>query len=381
MKPINSKLNLFIGLMSGTSMDGIDAALVHIPNEAESDSPFTLIKTYSHPMPLQLKEDLSSLCQPSYDAINRMGRCDVELGRLFADCCLQLLAESNYKPSDIKAIGSHGQTIRHMPFEKIPFTLQIGDPNTITANTNITTVADFRRRDMTHGGQAAPLTPAFHQFAFQQQGTHRWILNIGGIANITYLPADKHAAIIGFDTGPGNTLLDQWCLKHCNKPFDAQGDWAASGCIDNKLLTLMLSDPYFTLAYPKSTGREYFNLAWLNSHLKQIARSISAQDIQATLLELTVSSIASSIKDIDTYPTDIFVCGGGVHNIALMTRLQELRPQLNVQTTNALGLHPDWVEAVTFAWLAKQTLERKPGNVPSVTGAKKLSILGAIFPA
>ena len=246
---------LYIGLISGTSMDAVDAVLVNLAAE-----PLQLIATHSEPISEKLKCSLLNLCQPGENAINRMGHTDIELGQLFAKSCLTLLKKAKVTAKDIHAIGSHGQTIRHMPNATLPFTLQIGDPNTIAAMTHITTVADFRRRDMALGGQAAPLAPAFHHYLLRDANENRWVLNIGGIANVTFLASDAKQPTIGFDTGPGNTLLDAWCFQHLGKPFDDAGNWASGGSVHSELLSRFLADPYFHLAPPKSTGREYFNL-------------------------------------------------------------------------------------------------------------------------
>jgi len=369
---------LYIGLLSGTSMDGVDAALIDFGAGRESPQ---LITTYSEPISTELKQALLKLCKPGENGINRMGHADNKLGQLFAKSCLQLLKKANINAKEIKAIGSHGQTIRHVPNTDYPFTLQIGDPNIIAAATDITTVADFRRRDMALGGQAAPLAPAFHNFLLRAADENRWVLNIGGIANVTYLAADKNALILGFDTGPGNTLLDAWCSEQLGKPYDNAGRWASSGNINAELLSVLLNDAYFQAAPPKSTGREYFNLDWLQQHLRSLSSRPSAEDIQATLLELTARSITNAIQSIDKNPGSIWVCGGGTHNQQLMARLKELCGSHRITTTKEIGVSPDWIEAMCFAWLAQQTLKGLPGNLPSVTGAKQLSILGAIYPA
>lgn len=368
---------LYIGLLSGTSMDGVDAALINFLPEKKL--PFKLIETYSEPISAPLKQALIKLCTPGRNAINRMGRADIELGRLFGHSCLKLLAKANVKAKDIKAIGSHGQTIRHAPNMKYPFTLQIGDPNTIAVMTGITTVADFRRRDMALGGQAAPLTPAFHNFILRNSNENRWVLNIGGIANITYLCANENKPVLGFDIGPGNTLLDAWCYHHLTKPYDNSGKWASSGKINTELLTIFLNDAFLKAAPPKSTGREYFNLSWLQQQLRSLSSHPSPEDVQATLLELTARSIANAIQLIDATPGSIWVCGGGIHNQQLIKRLKELCEKYRITTTEEIGIHPDWIEAICFAWLAQQTLKGLPGNLPSVTGAKQPSILGAIY--
>lgn len=358
--------DLYVGLMSGTSLDAIDAALVNFSDEKPQ-----LIATHQHSIPNALRQEILALCTPGENAIQRMGETDTKLGYLFADSVNALLETAKIDSANIKAIGSHGQTIRHMPDLEYRFTLQIGDPNIIASKTGITTVADFRRRDMALGGHAAPLAPAFHDFLFKDRKENIGVLNIGGIANITFLPANKNQNIIGFDTGPGNTLMDAWCLQHTQQSFDKNGEWASSGKHNEKLLETLLNDPYFKKPPPKSTGREHFNLEWLEKH---ISTEVKPENIQATLLELTARSIAESLQDIKK----VYLCGGGTHNQALAKRLNELSDCsfANIETT---GVHADWIEAAAFAWLARQTLLGKPGNIPSVTGATKPSILGGIY--
>ncbi|MFI4955348.1 MAG: anhydro-N-acetylmuramic acid kinase [Gammaproteobacteria bacterium] len=355
---------LYIGLMSGTSVDGIDAALVDFGSEHPK-----LIASHFSPYSPSLRQTILNLCQPGIDEINRLGDVDVVLGKEFGRTVNNLLKKSGVNPSDIHAIGSHGQTIRHHPARR--FTLQIADPNIIAVETGITTIADFRRRDMALGGQGAPLVPAFHQSIFFEKNKSRVIVNIGGIANVTFLPANE--SVIGFDTGPGNTLLDAWTEIHLQQPCDKNGDWAAQGKIHTDLLKKLLSDIYFELSPPKSTGREYFNLEWLRKYLPE---KIQAIDVQATLVELTARTIIQSIPFV---ADELLICGGGAHNSFLMSRIIENAKNMPVSTTEKFGIHPDWVEAMAFAWLAKQTLNKKPGNLPLVTGARKATILGAIY--
>jgi anhydro-N-acetylmuramic acid kinase len=310
-----------------------------------------------------------------------VGQLDVRLGKLFAEAAIAVIAHSGLQTRDIQAIGSHGQTVRHRPDATHPFTLQLGDPSVISELTGITTVADFRRRDMAAGGQGAPLAPAFHAAQFRSTQRNRLILNIGGIANVTYLPADQSAQVIGFDTGPGNTLLDQWTHHHLREPFDRDGKWAESGVVSNTLLDSMLADPYFELTPPKSSGREYFHLAWLTHHLSRAGGTESAENVQATLLALTAQSIAMNVRRFLPPVNEIYVCGGGAHNRGLMTQLATQFTPASLQTTEALGIHPDWVEAVAFAWLAHRTIAGAPGNLPSVTGARHARVLGGIFRA
>ncbi len=344
-------------------MDGIDVAVVDF-----AKTPFELIATHTEEIPTKLRAKLIALCTPSDNEINKLGQVDIELGQLFAKAVLNTLAKTSLKPTDIKAIGSHGQTIRHMPSSEFPFTLQIADPNSIAENTGITTVADFRRRDMAAGGQGAPLVPAFHNVFFRDAHKKRVVLNLGGIANITVL---NEKPIIGFDTGPGNTLMDAWCLKQLNQTYDRDGKWAASGKLIPALLEKLLADPYFKKSAPKSTGREYFNLNWLSGFL----HDEKPEDVQATLLALTVHSIAREIKDCD----ELIVCGGGAHNQYLMQELKKACSNISVVSSEKFGINPSWIEAIAFAWLAKQTLDKKPGNITSVTGATREVVLGGVY--
>jgi anhydro-N-acetylmuramic acid kinase len=361
---------LYIGLMSGTSADGVNAALVDLALSQPK-----LIATQYNPYPDRLRHAILDLYQPGPDEINRLGEIDILIGNFFAATTHELLHKNAIDKKNIRAIGSHGQTIRHQPQKKHPFTLQIGDPNVIATETGIPTVADFRRRDMAWGGQGAPLVPAFHHHIFSSHDKDRIIVNIGGIANITVLPKDKSQAIIGYDTGPGNALLDAWIEKNLQQSHDEKGSWSAKGTIQPALLNSLLQDPYFSSSHPKSTGREYFHLAWLQKHLSP---SYSAIDVQTTLVELTAITILNAIKN-HFAQADIFICGGGVHNAFLMTRLQTLGNSYEIESTQTFGIDPDWVEAMAFAWLAQQTLQKKPGNLPSVTGAKQQTILGGIY--
>lgn len=363
-------MGLYIGLMSGTSTDGIDAALVDF-----SDVMPRVIGTLYMPYEPQLREQILALCQPGDNEIQRLGELDVVLGKALATTANQLLQQQGFGAQDIKAIGSHGQTIRHSPHSSHRFTLQIGDPNTIAAETGITTIADFRRKDIALGGQGAPLVPAFHQHIFSSELQNRAIVNIGGIANVTLLPKNKPEAILGFDTGPGNVLMDMWIAKYQQKTYDKNGEWAAQGNVLPDLLAVLLKDAYFSLPAPKSTGREYFNLAWLE---KQLAGTEKAEDVQTTLVALTAASIAAAIR-ASFHEGEILICGGGAHNKLLMSQMQTLvQPAFKIASTDVYGIHPDWVEAVAFAWLAKQTLHRQTGNLPRVTGAKQAAILGSI---
>jgi len=362
----------YIGLMSGTSVDGIDAALVSIPVNGQ----LALLATHQHPFPAVIRNAIQALMQPGPNEIEREGEMDVQMGHLFAEATHALLAKSGISASSIRAIGSHGQTIRHRPHAAHPFSRQIGNPSVIAEETGITTVADFRSRDLAAGGEGAPLVPAFHRWLFHKPGTRRAIVNIGGVANITWLPASENNAVLGFDTGPGNTLLDQWIARHRNEPYDRDGTWAASGRVQKDLLAQLMAEDYFAKAPPKSTGREYFNLAWLEQQLVGI---LAPEDIQATLAELTAVSIAQGLKLLPDKVGEIYLCGGGTHNSHLVARLRALLPDISVATTEILGLDPDWVEAAAFAWLAHRTLAGHAGNIPSVTGARHPVLLGGIY--
>jgi anhydro-N-acetylmuramic acid kinase len=366
-----SQSNLYIGLMSGTSADAIDAVLVELDQQPR------LIAHYSQPLSADIRQQIYALAQPAHNELDRVCALDVMLARLFAQTILALLKQANVAPSAITAIGSHGQTIRHRPPGSAEgcFTLQIGDPNTIAELTGITTVADFRRRDMAVGGQGAPLVPAFHRAIFQSPEEHRVIVNIGGMANLTWLP--KQGAALGFDTGPGNAVMDEWILLHQGKSYDHSGLWAASGTVNHALLDALLQHPFFALPFPKSTGRESFNHHWLQRELNN--RPLLPQDVQASLLELTAISISDAIKKLSNEPKTIFVCGGGAYNTTLMARLQQLLPADRLTTTADLGVDPQWIEAMAFAWLAQQTMKRQPGNLREVTGASREVILGGVY--
>lgn len=366
--------DLYIGLMSGTSMDAVDAVLVDFSQQQPK-----LIASHQEELPTDLRSDLLSLCQPGFDEINRSGSADIQVAQLFARAANQLLINAHVPNTDVTAIGSHGQTIRHSPEGQYPFTLQIGDPNTLAEITGITTVADFRRRDMAKGGQGAPLTPAFHNAVFRNLQHNRIVLNLGGIANITWLPAQPEQQVIGFDTGPANVLLDAWISLHLQENVDKEGRWAASGKIDSHLLDMLLQDSYFARSYPKSTGREYFNLDWLNSYLKHLPHSPATADVQATLCELTAITIAHAIHALTEQLIELFICGGGINNTYLIERIKFHCKNATIHSTEVLGVAPQLVEAMAFAWLAKQTMSHKTGNLPSVTNAKKPVILGGVY--
>ncbi|MEH6582632.1 MAG: anhydro-N-acetylmuramic acid kinase [Halioglobus sp.] len=370
-------MTLFIGLMSGTSMDGIDSAVV----ECTGDD-IALLATREHSLPSETRARIAAISHSGDDEIERMGRLDRELGQLFAEASEELLKASGIAAAEITAIGSHGQTIRHRPpsgadSSAHSFTLQIGDPNTIAECTGITTVADFRRRDIAAGGEGAPLAPAFHAAAFAKAGVVRAIVNIGGIANASVL--DGCDLVTGFDTGPGNTLMDHWIARHRGSRYDEGGNWAAEGQVIEELQQCLLAHPYLAKTGPRSTGKEAFNLQWLDDCLTTLPAQ-EPQNIQATLAEFTAQSIASGLQSTGMAIQEVYICGGGAHNTDLMRRLYRTLENTTLDTTAAIGMDPDWVEAAAFAWLAKQSLAGMAGNAPVVTGAVAPRVLGGIFP-
>lgn len=364
--------DLFVGLMSGTSMDAVDAALLRIGEDR-----FELLDCREHPLDAELRDRIHRISHPGDNEIQRLGELDRDIGCCFAEAVQRLLLQSGTAAGDVRAIGSHGQTVRHLPPSATtgqPFSLQIGDPNTIAELTGITTVADFRRRDIAAGGEGAPLAPAFHAAAFGDAGKRRAIVNIGGIANVTLLLAGE---VSGFDTGPGNTLLDQWIGRHRGEAYDPLGSWSAEGEVLPELLDKLSAHPYFSLPPPKSTGKETFNLAWLDDEIARLD-NIDPQDVQATLAELTAATVADSLAPLEL--DDVYVCGGGAANTDLMRRLYQRISPASLGTTTELGCDPAWVEAAAFAWLAWRTLEGLSGNLPAVTGAHGERVLGAIYP-
>jgi anhydro-N-acetylmuramic acid kinase len=363
----------YVGLISGTSVDAVDAALV----DFSATTP-QLRAVHSHTIAADLRDELLALTTPGADELERMARADVAVGRLFADAAQTLLRQAGCPASAVRALGSHGQTLRHLPSSAFPTTIQVGDPNIIAQLTGITTVADFRRRDMAAGGQGAPLAPALHATILRSPSVTRAVVNIGGIANTTILPRDAAAAVVGFDTGPGNGLLDAWAGKHGHGTWDERGQWASSGKFRKDLFEALIDDPYIAQPAPKSTGREYFNLNWLHDKLAQRS-PLPAVDVQRTLCEFTAVSIAGATLNAATDVGEVLVCGGGIHNSFLMKRLQAAFADVPVRSTAEFGVDPDWVEAIAFAWLARQTIEGKPGNVPSVTGASEAVVLGGIY--
>jgi len=361
---------LYLGMISGTSIDGADAVLVELGNRS---CRVVAAATSAFPPPLLAR--LRRIVEVPQTSLRELGALDHAVGEFFAACALDLISRAGVSPDSVRAIGHHGQTIFHEPNGAEPFSMQIGDPNVVAARTGICTVADFRRLDMAFGGQGAPLVPAFHAWCFGTSSEARAVVNIGGIANITALrPGD---APTGFDTGPGNTLLDIWVRRQRGADYDRDGAWAASGKVDTSLLASMLDEPYLELAPPKSTGRELFNMAWLDAKLRD-RTSLAPADVQATLAELTATTIVASIDRTLPDCKRLIVCGGGAHNSDLMARLRRLAAR-GVDTTGTFGIAPDWVEGAAFAWLARARLRTEAGNVPSVTGARRNTVLGGVY--
>jgi anhydro-N-acetylmuramic acid kinase len=361
---------MYLGLISGTSMDAIDAALVDF-----EVAPLSIIATSATPFDPDLKRRISALIdQADRVALDEVGQIDVELGRAFAQAALALMQTAGISADRVTAIGSHGQTLRHRPDLRVPFTWQIGDPNTLAEMTGVSVVADFRRRDVAAGGQGAPLLPVFHDQVFRSDDEDRVIANLGGIANITILT--NQSSVTGFDTGPANRLLDAWIARHLGKEFDAGGAWAATGRVDDTLLKELLDEPYLRLAPPKSTGRELFNLPWLESKLGLFSRTPT--DVQATLQQFTACTLAAAVRQYAPGAA-LYVCGGGARNLGLLNAIAALIAPNRVASTAALGLDPDYVEAVAFAWFAKRTLEGLTSSAGSVTGAQGARILGGVY--
>ena len=366
---------LYIGLMSGTSLDGVDAVLADF-----SGQKCVVSHHQSAPLAPELRAELLALNTSGADELHRAALAANALARTYAHTVQTLLAHSGMPASAIRAIGAHGQTVRHRPqaFDGTGYTLQLNSPALLAELTGITVVADFRSRDVAAGGQGAPLVPAFHQCVFARPGETMLVLNIGGISNLSVLGAERQ--VLGFDCGPGNALMDYWCQRHTGQPFDRAGAWAAGGKILPSLLAQWLAEPFLHQPPPKSTGRDLFNPVWLHAHLAAHSTA-SPQDVQATLTELTASACAASVISYGKNSKNMAVCGGGAFNQHLMQRLQALLPTVAVQPSDAYGLPAQQVEAAAFAWLARQTLRGAPGNLQSVTGARGARVLGAIYPA
>lgn len=360
---------LFVGLMSGTSLDGVDAALVRF----DDDTPHCLA-THFVSFPHHVREEALALQRPGADELRRSQRLANALADLYAEATNRLLAKAAVGPGAVRGIGCHGQTLLHCPAES--YSLQLNNPARLVEKTGIAVVADFRSRDIAAGGQGAPLVPAYHDAVFRSATAHRLILNIGGIANLTDL--EPGAPTNGFDCGPGNMLLDAWAAKHTGAAYDADGRWAARGRVLPALLATLKAHPFFGESPPKSCGREEFSLAWLESLLSGDEAPV---DVQATLLALTAGTIADAVKRWGKNAAELYVCGGGSHNVALMAALRGAMPRLKIAATDVLGLPADWVEAIAFAWLARRTLNGEPGNLPAATGARGPRVLGAVYPA
>lgn len=363
-----SPRELYVGVMSGTSLDGVDAILADF-----ASPPLRILASTHAPFESGLRAALLALSAPGDNEIERAGVLGNELARHYAGAVRDVLAVTGTQASEIRAIGCHGQTVRHRP--ELGFTLQIGNAAQLAELSGIAVVADFRSRDIAAGGQGAPLVPAFHAAAFSSPSEDRAVLNLGGIANLTCLP--RHGTIRGFDSGPGNCLLDLWAVKHLGKPYDDAGAWGAGGQVIERLLAHLLNDPYFAAPPPKSTGRELFNSRWLAAHVPDNA---DPRDVQATLLELTARSVADACRQRCAPLDRVLVCGGGTRNAALLARLADALAPIPIQTTGTFGLDPLLVEASAFAWLAKQALDGVAAGMPAVTGARGPRILGAIYP-
>jgi anhydro-N-acetylmuramic acid kinase len=364
----------YVGACSGTSVDGLDVALLEI-----SESRVTIVDGTTFAFDPSLRRQLLSLGASEVDDVDSLGAADTLLGRFIGHSVSEFLESRGLTPQAIHAIGSHGQTVRHRPRSEPPYTLQIGDPNVIAEITGITTVADFRRRDVAAGGEGAPLVPLFHAALFAPTPQPRTVLNIGGIANITTLPRDDALCTVGFDTGPGNTLLDAWTRSNRQTSFDHDGAWASSGKVDDELLDEMLGHPYLATAPPKSTGRETFSLEWLHRKITSRGMILAPADVQATLAELTARTVADGLTRWGHPSGDVIVAGGGRLNLDLMGRLRRLLPSHSVAASESHGVNGDCLEAAAFAWLAHRTMAGLTGNVPAVTGASGARVLGAIY--
>ncbi len=375
-------MSLYIGLMSGTSLDGVDGVLTLIPDHYDGGE-IGIAATAHVPFDTELREQLMSLQLPGHNEIEKEALAANRLAVLYAECVYTLLQKKGVSAEDVTAIGAHGQTIRHRP--DLGFTRQTNNPALLAELTQINVIADFRSRDIAADGQGAPLVPAFHYAVFGSQFASRAVINIGGIANISILNPD--GSVSGFDTGPGNMLMDAWVGKHLQKNYDEDGKWGQSGICSSELLKALLDDPFFSQVPPKSTGRDLFNLNWLDVKLStsESFEQLEAADVQATLTTLTAETITDAIRDHASYVDDIYICGGGAKNPFLMKLIGQLLQKKNISatlhTSDALGIDPMHVEALAFAWLAHRFATGKTGNLPSVTGARGNRILGALFPA
>ena len=369
----NIRKNYYIGIMSGTSLDGVDVTLCKMKKKR-----CELLSGVEYPFDPLLKRDILAMIEQQQTTLTSLGEIDIRLGRFFADAVNYLLSQVDISREEVEAIGSHGQTLWHQPNGEFAFSMQLGDPSTIAAQTAIKVVADFRSKDIALGGEGAPLAPAFHQFLFESLGKKTAVVNIGGMANITIIDTP----LLGYDTGCGNVLLDAWIQKHQGKSYDKDGAWASQGKVHRGFLDKMLKEPFFSQKAPKSTGREKFNLGWLESYAKEF--EISTVDIQATLLELTAQSIVNEVKLYDREL--LLVCGGGAKNGALVAKIRELltisrvgESQHKVDTTDSYGISSDYMEAMAFAWLAYKRVHREVVELKDVTGAKDNGILGGVY--
>lgn len=369
----------YVGMMSGTSLDAVDGVLVRFNDDAQQ---LTRIAAYSLPLPTELQKLLTHLAHATQLTFKDLATAEDGITRCYAQCANQLLKDIDAHQQPL-ALGCHGQTIEHQPNSTPPYTLQLLNPSLLTELTGQNVICDFRRRDLAAGGQAAPLTPAFHQAALQSEDEDRIVINLGGIANLTYLPADKNKAVIGFDTGPANLLLDAWHQQHWQSDYDSSGQRASGGHVIPGLLQQLCSDEYFSRLPPKSTGREYFNPLWLSSQLATYKQqNLLPKDVLATLTELTAVTLAEQIKHLDpTNQAQLLICGGGWFNRFLVSRICALSSPRKVTSTDAAGIPPQEMEAIAFAWLAKQHISRQQGNLPSVTGARGGRVLGGFYPA
>ena len=371
---------LYIGLMSGTSMDAVDAVVVDlaIPNQPR------ILARHAEAPEAKLRSELLTLSQDVAGVtLAKFGELEQRVGHWFADAALNVLQASETPASEILGIGCHGQTLHHAPRGHYPFSLQIGDSNVVAARTGITTVGHFRGADMAAGGQGAPLAPALHHQVFQHAQEHRCVINLGGIANITMLPANPNledtAQVLELDTGPASALMDAWISEHLGEPQDTDAKWARGGQVDEPLLSHLLQEPYFHLSAPKSTGREHFNLDWLRGQLSSLPQPPDPVDVQRSLCELSARTVADAVEEYGPETQRILLCGGGAKNPLLRERLESLLAPRTLELTDDYGVDGDWVEAVAFAWLAMRTIKGLPGNVPSVTGASKPVVLGGVY--
>ena len=360
--------NLYIGLMSGTSMDGIDAALVDVESHQ-------LIASYYLEYEIPFKAELEKFSTAKQVEFDSYAYWDKELGLLFAKCANELVKTSIFKKKDIAAIGSHGQTIRHAPLAKTPYTLQLGCPHTISNETQMTVVANFRQKDICNGGQGAPLAPIYHKELFYDQNKNRAVVNIGGISNLSCI--NKSAQVWGFDIGPGNCLMDRWIYEQLKLTYDKDGQWASLGVSNERLLSNLLSDPFFKKTRPKSVDKEYFSLSWLESHMPSY--QLESCDIQATLLSLTTKSIVQALQEDFACCDELLICGGGMHNQTLVNQLKTKLTPIKVSTLNEIGVDGDYLEAMMFAWFASKTLNKQAIDLGSITGSRKPTILGGIY--